>query len=211
MPVPADPLSLADWRRRVTELYAEVRAAPAGCEPQACERFRRRRDQLFATHPQAPLEPGDRSRFTGLAYYAYNMAWRVTGRLEPAQPVERHHITLSGDGLVTFTSVATVRFTCPAGPGQLSLYWIEGYGGGLFLPFRDASAGQGTYAGGRYLWDTIKGAGLALREDQILLDFNYAYNPSCAYSNRWVCPLAPAQNHLPFAVPVGETVPSVRS
>ena len=84
------------------------------------------------------------------------------------------------------------------------MYWLEGYGGGIWLPFADATSGADTYGGGRYLYDTIKGADLGAGERELVLDFNYAYNPSCAYDERWSCPLPPAENRLPFAVPAGE-------
>ena len=89
-------------------------------------------------------------------------------------------------------------------PAHLNLYWIEGYGGGLFLPFRDATNGRVSYGGGRYLYDTIKGADLGAGSESVLLDFNFAYNPSCAYNDRWVCPLSPPENWLPQAIRAGE-------
>ena len=100
--------------------------------------------------------------------------------------------------------MARVRFTRTGRDATLSLFWLEGYGGGLFLPFKDGTSGIEGYAGGRYLYDTIKGADLGMQSDQIVLDFNYAYNPSCAYNDRWVCPLPPPENRLPFAVTAGE-------
>ncbi|HET6230785.1 MAG TPA: DUF1684 domain-containing protein, partial [Longimicrobiaceae bacterium] len=75
------------------------------------------------------------------------------------------------------------------------------------LPFADATSGVDTYGGGRYLYDTIKGADLGAHERTIVLDFNFAYNPSCAYDERWSCPLAPAENRLGFEVRAGERVP----
>lgn len=111
---------------------------------------------------------------------------------------------LGADGALRYTRIALAQFTGPHGPAALSLYWIEGYGGGLFLPFRDHTSGAETFGGGRYLYDTIKGADLGSGERSIVLDFNYAYNPSCAYDERWVCPLAPPENALPFAVRAGE-------
>ena len=83
------------------------------------------------------------------------------------------------------------------------MYWLEGYGGGLWLPFSDASSGTETYGGGRYLYDTIKGADLGISGADIVLDFNFAYNPSCAYDERWSCPLSPPENRLPFAISGG--------
>ena len=90
------------------------------------------------------------------------------------------------------------------GGGTLTLFWMEGYGGGLFLPFRDLTNGHETYGGGRYLYDTIKGADLGAGNGEIVLDFNFAYNPSCAYSPRWVCPLSPPQNTLAVRLEAGE-------
>jgi uncharacterized protein (DUF1684 family) len=99
------------------------------------------------------------------------------------------------------------RLTVATGvDGELTLYWIEGYGGGVFLPFTDATSGTETYGGGRYLLDTIKGADLgSLRPDgSAILDFNFAYFPSCSYSSRYVCPLAPSGSRLRGAVRGGE-------
>jgi uncharacterized protein len=89
--------------------------------------------------------------------------------------------------------------------GELTLYWIGGYGGGTFLPFADATSGTETYGLGRYLLDTIKGADLGGTQDgRTILDFNFAYFPSCAYSSRYVCPLAPRSNRVDVAVRGGE-------
>ncbi len=87
---------------------------------------------------------------------------------------------------------------------SLELYWLEGYGGGLFLPFADATSGQETYGAGRYLLDTVKGADLGQEAGRLVLDFNFAYQPSCSYDDRWTCPLAPAANRLPLPVRAGE-------
>ncbi|MDH5246403.1 MAG: DUF1684 domain-containing protein, partial [Betaproteobacteria bacterium] len=76
-----------------------------------------------------------------------------------------------------------------------------------WLPFSDATGGSETYGGGRYLYDTIKGADLGIDGSAIVLDFNFAYNPSCAYDARWSCPLSPSENRLPYAVPAGERMP----
>ncbi len=117
---------------------------------------------------------------------------------------ETRHISLADDGEFAITRIAALTFTLCGRPSRLSLYWVEGYGGGLFLPFADGSNGPETYGGGRYLWDAIKGADLGFVGDKIVLDFNYAYNPSCAYNPRWVCPLSPEENRLAFAVEAGE-------
>jgi uncharacterized protein (DUF1684 family) len=101
-----------------------------------------------------------------------------------------------------------VRFEVAGKAAELAVYWLEGYGGGLWLPFADATSGEITYGGGRYLYDTIKGADLGATASGFVLDFNFAYNPSCAYDERWSCPLSPPENRLPFAVNAGERLPA---
>lgn len=95
--------------------------------------------------------------------------------------------------------------------GRLDVWRLTSYGGGLFIPMRDALAGRpgGTYGGGRYVIDTVKGADLGSDVDggTIVLDLNFAYNPSCAYDPAWACPLAPPGNVLDAPVPVGELAP----
>jgi uncharacterized protein len=92
---------------------------------------------------------------------------------------------------------------------RLTVLSLIAYGGGLFLPFKDATSGPDTYGGGRYLFDTAKGTdglvlGVTPGSAEVIIDFNFAYNPSCAYSPRWACPLAPPENTLPVAVTAGE-------
>jgi hypothetical protein len=141
-------------------------------------------------------------------YYAYDHAWRVTGTFEEVVTGESHVIDLGADGQIQLTPVGSVRFIRKQIETSLTAFWIEGYGGGLFIPFRDLTNGESTFGGGRYLFDTIKGADLGTNGDDLNVDFNYSYNPSCAYNSRWVCPLAPAENILELAVTAGERFPS---
>jgi uncharacterized protein len=102
-----------------------------------------------------------------------------------------------------------VHFVTEGEPVSLSIYWLEVYGGGLFLPFRDMTSPAESYGGGRYLFDTIKGSNFLPVPGEsgwkrIMLDFNYAYNPSCAYNDRWICPLAPVENRLAVPIRAGE-------
>ena len=199
----ASKLTLADWRRSVAELYAAARRAGEFDQDAAARGFRAARDELFKRHPQTPLDAAQRISFTDLDYFPYDPAWRVLSIVE--QSVERESWkTDLPEGLLRYTRDSVARFVCPEGEGQLSLFWIEGYGGGLFLPFRDGTNNRTSYGGGRYLYDTIKGADLGVGADEIVLDFNYAYNPSCAYAPKWVCPLAPRENTLAFEVVAGE-------
>ncbi len=199
-------MTLADWRRTVAELYADVRRLARDDPSRAWKTFRARRDALFRDHPQTPLTLAQRTDFIGLPYFPYNPAWRLTGTLHPPRNRDTITVQLPADGAFRYTPVARVQFRWEDTPLELTLFWVEGYGGGLFLPFRDETSGGETFGGGRYLYDTIKGADLGAGETTIALDFNFAYNPSCAYNSRWVCPLSPPENRLPVAVTAGEKI-----
>ena len=198
-------LSLLDWKRRVFELYAHVRAA---ADPEAAwRRWRETRDELFRTHPQTPLPSVGREWFRGLDYWPYDPALRVVAAVVEREP-ETLEIQTSGDGTIRFDRFAAARFELAGEPQELQLYWLEGYGGGVFLPFADETSGSESYGGGRYLLDTVKGSDLGGDDGRVVLDFNFAYNPSCAYDIRWVCPLAPPANRLPISVRAGERRPA---
>jgi uncharacterized protein (DUF1684 family) len=203
-PSPGDALDLLDWRRRVFELYAEVRAAD---DPRAgWERWRTVRNELFARHPQSPVPAPERGSFREVPCFDHDPEARVLAEVVPLEP-EHFDIGASDGGTYGFTRIAEARFELHGTPLRLELYWLDGYGGGLFVPFRDATAGRTTYGAGRYLLDTVKGADLGRAPDgRLILDFNLAYNPSCSYDPRWSCPLAPPPNRLEVAVEAGERV-----
>jgi len=194
-------LELLDWKRRVFGLYAGVRAA--GDPEAAWHAWRDGRETLFRGHPQSPLPPEAREALGGLAYFDYDPAFRVLGELVRGDD-ELRDVAASGGETVRFRRFGTVRFELVGEARELSLYWLEGYGGGVFLPFADATRGDATYGGGRYLLDTVKGADLGEADGRLVLDFNFAYNPSCSYDPRWVCPLSPPENRLDVAVRAGE-------
>jgi hypothetical protein len=198
-------LDLLDYRRRVSELYAHVRHAEDIVS--AWRQFREARDALFRSHPESPLDSETKSCFDHLDYYDYDPSYRVTAPVNrDVEPLDIAY-DLGSDGRFHCTRFGQVSFTLPSGDAVLNLYWINGYGGSLFLPFGDATNRQTTYGGGRYLYDTIKGADLGVQNGELVLDFNFAYNPSCAYSPRWVCPLAPLDNRLTIVVSAGEKHP----
>jgi len=189
-----DALELAGYREAVARLYLS---------PDGLAEFRAGRDRLFATHPQSPIPVAERANFAGLRYFppAKDVIVEAPLRAEPG----RLDIDTGGpDGVVRYERVGVLE--TPWGP--LSLWWIAAYGGGLFLPVRDATCRHETYGGGRYLTDTVKGThgrGLqVLTADRVRLDFNYLYNPSCAYDSQWACPLAPRDNWLDAELPAGE-------
>lgn len=204
-PALSGPLMLADWRRRVAALYAEVRGAEQ--PEQAWRAGRAGRDRLFREHPSSPLPEAARRTFEGLAFHDYDVALRYRVALEDLEGEEEQSWDIGADGLLRLRPVARTRGLEQSLGGELTLYWLLGYGGGLFLPFRDATSGRTTFGGGRYLIDAIKGADLGMVEGRVILDFNFAYNPSCAYSPAWTCPLAPPENRLPAAVRAGEKTP----
>lgn len=192
-------LTLLEWRRAVAALYADVRTTSEVDPEGALHRFRSGRDRLFRDHPDTPLSPSDLATFRGLAYWPYDAALRFEAELEPTPPERLVANSLAGDPY-TLDRIGRVRLPV----GDLDVYWIAVYGGGVFLPFRDATAGTATYGAGRYLLDTIKGADLGGSDGRLVIDFNYAYHPSCAYDARWSCPLAPPTNRLDAAIEAGE-------
>ncbi|HEY7833969.1 MAG TPA: DUF1684 domain-containing protein [Ktedonobacterales bacterium] len=216
-------LDLYEWRERVARMYrARAEALGAGHDPRATwESWRTAKDAHFAHHPQSPLAAEQRATFTGLRYFDYDPAFAVEADLEPVAEADDATMSASGPHTMRFRRAAVARLTLGGTAFTLNVYWIDIYGGGLFLPFRDATSGAETYGGGRYLFDTVKGsdfirlegpppatgadtAAMGYAGGRVLLDFNYAYNPSCAYDARWVCPLAPNENRLPLPVRAGE-------
>lgn len=195
-------LALADWRRRVNTLYAEIRATPMA--EVAWQRWCQTRSALFKHHPMSPLPTAARPGFKAIAVFDYDPALRFSVDTQPVEGASQT-VDVGADGTLERKPLfQTAGLAGPLG-AELTVYWIGGYGGGLFLPFTDASSGAETYGGGRYLLDAIKGADLGQsRDDKLILDFNFAYNPSCALNDAYVCPLAPPENRLPAAIPGGE-------
>ena len=159
---------------------------------------------MFAKHPQSPHPAREKDGFEGLDYFDYDPALRYVLPVEYDAEPGTLEIQLQEDGLLRLRRFGRVRFTGELEGASLSLFWLEGYGGGVFLPFKDATSDRETYGGGRYLLDTIKHADLGQEDGRLVLDFNYAYNPSCAYNPDWVCPLAPPENTLSAEVRAGE-------
>ena len=187
-------LDLLDWKRRIFALYADVRAMPDPAV--AWEHWCEVRSELYRTHPQSPrvgAEP---------VYYPYDPALRFVGTVRTVE-LTLLEIPGSAGSVTRFTRFALARF----GSHELELYWLDAYGGGIFLPFGDETNAGDTYAAGRYLLDTVKGADLGGGHHDLVLDFNFAFNPSCAYDDAWACPLSPPPNRLPLRVEGGELIP----
>jgi len=200
-------LEVADWRRRNFALYSAVRANPDAASAHAD--WRAGRDEMFATHPASPLLPEGLREFNGLPISEYDPAWRFEASIVPGADLpdegRRMDVETGTDGVVPFDLLGTVEIDQV---GTLDVWRLASYGGGIFIPVKDALSrvSGGTYGGGRYLIDTVKGAdlGAGSTPESLVLDFNFAYNPSCAYDPAWACPLAQAGNTLAVQVPVGE-------
>ena len=196
-----DAVTLADYREYVARMYLADTDLAA---------FRAARDKLFATHPQSPIPADERAAFTGVRYFPENLDARATVAMRPADTTDELEIDSGGeDGVLRYRRVGILDTPW----GDLTLFWLAAYGGGLFLPVRDGTAsrdfdGPRSYGAGRYLTDTVKGTfgrGVVIEaSDRVRLDFNYAYNPSCAYDDRWACPLAPPENRLAAPIRAGE-------
>jgi uncharacterized protein (DUF1684 family) len=236
---PTETLQLADWRRRVADLYAEVRRlAPTDYEG-ALELWRSTRDRLFRDHPQSPVPAGKRNDFkarhypldpemrfevtveqdspaeprpaggaiaaTPLNFGTQGNAATRSGGLALATPIAMD-LPVSAGGTMAMRRIGHLEIPFPAGARRLGVFWMSGYAGGLFIPFRDATNGTETYGAGRYLLDTAKSADLGgdPARGTLILDFNFAFHPSCAFDPKWACPLAPPENRLDLPIRAGE-------
>jgi uncharacterized protein len=225
-------LTLADWRRQIAELYAEVRQLARANPGAALDHWRRIREELFRTHPDSPVLPADRAAFVA-RHFPADPALRFEVQVVPdagEDPASAASAAISGGGLahvvpisfaaptlelptsggggMAFRRIGWVDVPFPAGTRRLAVYWMEGYAGGLFLPFRDATNRTETYGAGRYLLDAAKSADLGGDPGRgtLVIDFNFAYQPSCAFDPRWSCPLAPRENWLDLPVRAGERI-----
>jgi uncharacterized protein (DUF1684 family) len=218
-PDAGERLDLADWRRRISDLYAAVRAEAASDPERAWNLWRSTREALFVTHPQSPVPAAARPGFRA-SHWPYDPAYRFELQLasEPAAVAGDRgpsasafdgislNLLISTGGEEGFTRIGRFEVPFRAGPRALGVYWMAGYAGGLFLPFRDATNGSETYGAGRYLLDTAKSADLGPggRPGSLVLDFNFAFHPSCAFDPRWSCPLAPPENRIDIRIEAGE-------
>ncbi len=187
-------LDVLDWRRRTAALYELVRAELY--PPVAHAGWAAAREQLFRTHPASPVDdPG-----YALPVAAYDPQWRAEVALESA-PAQRLEIPTGTDGIVPFERIGVLRTPW----GNLDVWWLASYGGGVWVPVRDRTSGTASYGGGRYLLDTVKGADLGSTDGgRLVVDLNFLYAPSCAHDEAWACPLPPPGNVVDIDVTAGE-------
>jgi hypothetical protein len=221
-----DRIQLADWRRQLSDLYGEVRSM-AATEPEAAwDHWREVRESLYRDHPESPVPTDGREAFRA-RHWPYNPALRFELPVASDDPpsVDTGASAIGGiggfggfggfgslllpvstGGEQSFTRIGFIDVPFPAGPRRLGLYWMAGYAGGLFLPFRDATNGTETYGAGRYLLDAAKSADLGgdMARHTLIMDFNFAFQPSCSFDPRWSCPLSPPENRLDIRIEAGE-------
>ena len=159
------------------------------------------RDHLLASHPESPIPPDRRDAFRGVPVAPYDPSLRSELAIDDDIEPTRLHTETGTDGVVAFDRIG--RLHAPQ-VGDLDVWWLVGYGGGLFVPLKDATSGTETYGGGRYVIDSAKGADLGGDHSSLIIDFNFAYNPSCAYDPVWACPLPPPGNTVAVPVLAGE-------
>lgn len=192
-----------DWRRQVADLYREVRTRTDPAEGHRV--WVAGRARLLAGHPASPVRRDQRAAYAGPQVAAYDPAFRFVVPVDRSVPPERREVRTATDGVVPLERAGRVELP---GLGALDVWWVAMYGGGVFLPLKDATSGRQTYGGGRYVLDTVKGADLGGTPDALVVDLNFAYPPSCAYDEAWACPLPGPGNTLTAPVPVGELSPA---
>lgn len=165
--------------------------------------FRREIDQFMKGHPQSPLDHDQRHDFNGLDYYDYNqdLVMEVEiDRFPEDEPVVVMQ-TSTGD---TQEYRRWGQFGFQVGDEEATMViYSDAHGHEFFMPFKDSTNGSETYGAGRYMDDHRPGL-RQLRPDRFEIDFNYAYNPYCAYSPYYSCPLPPRENWLKVPIRAGE-------
>jgi uncharacterized protein (DUF1684 family) len=160
-------------------------------------------EEEFLDSVHSPLKPEDRMRFAHLPLFPYDPEFRVMARFKPTRRAQEFKMKTTTDRLPTYRPYGMVRFTLEGRKFKLPVYQnIEliqrpGYEDHLFLPFTDLTNGEETYGGGRYI--DLKGP----LSESVAIDFNMAYNPYCAYNDRYSCPIPPKANHVDAAVRAG--------
>lgn len=163
----------------------------------ALERFRQEKDEAFRLDPDSPLDPEQRRSFTGLRYFPPDPALDLVLEVQPVESGSTIELQTTTGEVRRYERLGRVAFEVA---GQTVRLTVFRSGEDLFLPFADSLAGTETYGAGRYLEPEL------LPDGRIHIDFNLAYNPYCAYSPHWSCPITPAENRLPVPIRAGEKV-----
>lgn len=159
--------------------------------------FRAEKDDFYARHHQSPLTPAQKRDFKGLDYFPENTALRLEVDVETLQTSETIMIDTTGGQPQTYQRFGRFKFLVDGQSAELTIYKNQN---GYFLPFVDNLLGKETYPAGRYL-EPAK-----LPNGKFFVDFNLAYNPYCAYNEKWSCPITPAENRLKVSIRAGEKI-----
>ena len=160
--------------------------------------FRKQKDDFFAHHPQSPLTHQQKQDFHGLHYFPEAQELRLETDVEEIEPKDQIEMQTSTGDVQSYTRYGKIRFPVEGQQAELTIYASPD---GFFLPFVDSLAGKETYPAGRYLEPEMLSGG------KLLVDFNLAYNPYCAYNEMWSCPLTPFENRLKVPIRAGEKIP----
>lgn len=153
----------------------------------------------------SPLEKKDLKVFKALPFFEINKVYKVLATLELTPKAPLFVINTSTDRKPLYQQYAIASFVLNGIDYKLNIYQSQNskfnpqYKDYLFLPFKDATNGNETYDGGRYIDVFISD----IVNNQIIIDFNKAYNPYCAYSYKYSCPVPPRENHLDVAINAG--------
>lgn len=163
--------------------------------------LRRAKNNSFRNSPESPVSAAQRSQFDSLKYYAAVVDFKIAATISRNPQPDTVLIQTSDNQTGKYLRWGHAKFEIAQKPQQLTLFYHVGSADStLFIPFTDLSNGRETYGGGRYL-DVARPA---VDVNEIELDFNRAYNPYCAYNDEYSCPVPPAENRLPVAIPAGE-------
>jgi uncharacterized protein (DUF1684 family) len=194
----------ADWRLQMQSLYAVLRAFDDPAE--ARELWRARYNELLATHPNSPIPKAQKIGFRGVKLFDYDPALRFEVDISDEKGTMQFQ-DLGAQGHVHFQQIGKTIGLADALGKELSAYWMLGYGGGLFIPFRDETAGGDTFRTGRVLVDAVKGADLGLSQSgKLILDFNFSYHPCKVWNGEREYISVPDENHISRQILAGERV-----
>lgn len=161
----------------------------------ALDDFRAEKDEFFRTHPQSPLTPEQKRRFRGLNYFPENDDLRLEAVVEEFAEKPMFEMQTTTGDVRMYQKYGKFKFKVEGEEVELTIYQSEH---GFFLPFVDSLAGEETYPAGRYLEPG------PLPGNRFIIDFNLAYNPYCAYNEKWSCPITPFENRLRVPIRAGE-------
>ncbi|MEF8799630.1 MAG: DUF1684 domain-containing protein [Halolamina sp.] len=160
------------------------------------------KDEYFRTNPRSPIPPDERGSFDGLSYYPVDESYRFELPLHEHEDKEPVTVGTSTDGEQRYLRWGAFRFDIDDEEVTLQAYKSDPDEDRLWVPVRDETSGEETYGAGRYL--DLEPETHRTDEGRWILDFNEAYNPTCAYSDQYECPLPPTENWLDVPIRAGE-------